>query len=292
VFQKSCERILYYFYPILRPELFVQIKTSIFTGYWANISRPRSFSEKVVHSKLYRPNPLACVVTDKLAVRDYVSARVGKALLNESIWQGTDPEKIPFDELPDRYVVKANHGAGLNILVHSRAQQDESEIIRLATQWMDITYSQHTRSYELQYDDVDRRILIEHMMVDDQWGVPLDYKVFCFHGEPRFIQVDIDRFGDHKRNIYDTDWNLTPFEIHYRRGKKIHRPGNLAEMLDVARKLSAEFDFCRVDLYLINDEDLRFGEITLYPGGGFERFFPKQWDFELGKLWNISSEVS
>jgi hypothetical protein len=292
VFQKSCERLLYYFYPLLSPRLFVQIKTSIFTGYWANISSPQSFSEKVVHSKLYRPNPIAGVITDKLAVRDYVSERVGKALLNELIWQGSNPEMIPFDELPDRYVVKANHGAGLNVFVHSRDQQDKSEIIRLATQWMDTTYSQLTRSYESQYDDVNRRIFVEHMMVDDLWGTPLDYKVFCFHGEPRFIQVDMDRFGDHRRNIYDTDWNLAPFEIHYRRGKMVPSPASLDEMLDVARKLSADFDFCRVDLYLINDKDLKFGEITLYPGGGFERFFPRQWDFELGELWTLSSENS
>lgn len=287
VFQKSCERVLYYFYPLLSPQRYVQIKTSIFTGYWADISHPRSFSEKVVYSKLYRPNPLARVVTDKLKVRDYVAARAGESLLTELIWQGTEPALIPFDKLPDRYVVKANHGAGLNVFVHSREQQNISEIIRQATQWMEITYSQLTRSYESQYDDVDRRVFVEHMMVDETWDTPLDYKIFCFHGEPRFIQVDIDRFGDHRRNIYDTDWNLAPFEIHYRNGQTIRTPEKLAEMLEIARKLSADFDFCRVDLYAINNQDLKFGEITLYPGGGFERFFPKRWDYRLGNLWKI-----
>ena len=208
VWQKACERLLYYFHPVLGPEAFVRIKTSIFTGYRANIAQPRSFSEKVVHSKLYRPNALASLLTDKYRVRDYVADKVGGDLLNELLWVGHNPDDIPFDELPEPYVVKANHGAGLNIFVHTKEQEDRQEIRRQVAFWMQMSYSQHTRSYETQYDDVERKILVERMMVDADHGVPLDYKFFCFHGKPYFVQVDIDRFGDHRRNIYDIGWNL------------------------------------------------------------------------------------
>jgi len=291
VWQKGCERLLYYFYPFLSPERFVQLKTTIFTGYWAHIAEPRSFSEKVVHSKLYRPNVLAPFLADKIRVRQYVTDRLGDEILNELLWVGTDPQDIPFDRLPEEYVVKANHGAGLNIFVHSPDQEHRNEIKQQASSWMHMSYSQHTRSYESQYDRIASKLLIEQMMVDSKYGVPLDQKFFCFHGEPLFIQVDIDRFGDHRRNIYDAKWQIAPFELHYRSGRDIPRPSRLIDMLEIARRLSSGIDFCRVDLYLLDDKDIRFGEITLYPGGGFERFFPRKWDFELGKLWNINSEV-
>jgi len=287
LWQKSCERLLYFFYPILSPIIFVKLKVSIFVGYWANVTYPRSFSEKIVHSKLFYPNPLASQITDKFRVRDYVSKKASSEILNELYWVGNDPDRIPFDSLPKSFVVKANHGAGLNIFVKDGADLAKDLVRQEARFWMEMTYSALTRSYETQYDGIDPVILIERFMTDDHYDHPLDYKFFCFHGEPWFIQVDIDRFGHHKRNIYDAAWRLAPFELHYRNGRDIPRPNKLDEMLEIARKLSADFEFCRVDLYLLNDEQILFGEITLYPGGGFERFFPRQWDFKLGELWHL-----
>lgn len=291
VAQKSAERLLYFFHPLLSPDTFLKIKASVFVGYWANVKTPRSFSEKILHSKLYCPHRLASIVTDKFGVREYVSERVAPQILNDLYWHGTDPDKIPFESLPDSFVVKANHGAGLNIFVQNNELVDRGAIRREAATWMDMSYSEYTRSYETQYDGINPLILVERFMKDSRYEIPLDYKFFCFHGEAHFIQVDIDRFGSHKRNIYDTDWNLAPFELHYKNGRDIPRPPKLRQMLEMVKKLSADFDFCRVDMYLLNDKEIIFGEITLYPGGGFERFFPRRWDFELGERLNLHSEV-
>jgi len=276
----------------MTPESFLILKTSIFVGYWTDIVKPRSFSEKIIYCKLYRPNPLANVLADKYKVREYVKERVGGLVLNELLWVGEEGSSIPFDELPDKYVVKANHGAGLNIFVRCLDEEKRDEIISTANEWMRKKYGESTRSYELQYDEVKPKIIVERMMEDSTHGIPIDYKFFCFHGIPRYVQVDIDRFDDHRRNIYDDGWNLMPFELHYRNGRSVSRPKKLEKLLQVASDLSKSIDFCRVDLYLVNGTDVRFGEVTLYPGGGFERFFPKRWDFELGRLWDIPEQTN
>lgn len=287
--QKAAERLLYYFYPLLSPSVFLNIKMSIYAGYLANVKQPRSFSEKVGYNKLFNPNPLASTVTDKYKVRAYVEEKVGASVLNETYWVGTEPKEIPFDSLPNTFVLKANHGAGLNYFVSDKKSMSITNVIESASLWMSMTYSEQTRSYETQYDDIEHCLLIEKFMHDEVYGQPLDYKFFCFAGEPEYIQVDIDRFDKHRRNIYDKKWNLAPFELHYRSGGDVEKPVKLQEMIDIARALSSDFEFCRVDLYLLNNKDIIFGEITLYPGGGYERFFPKSWDFELGKLWTMSA---
>jgi len=61
----------------------------------------------------------------------------------------------------------------------------------------------------------------------------------------------------------------------------IECPDNLDEMLDVARTLSEDFPFVRVDLYSIQGK-IYFGEMTFYPWSGYVKFTPDSFDFELG----------
>lgn len=52
--------------------------------------------------------------------------------------------------------------------------------------------------------------MIEQLMITDKDEKMKNYKFQCFHGIPDYCWVDYDRFKDHKRNIYDLDWNLQP----------------------------------------------------------------------------------
>jgi hypothetical protein len=116
-----------------------------------------------------------------------------------------------------------------------------------------------------------------------------DYKIFCFGGEPEYIQVDIDRCKKHCRNFYDRDWQLQPFSFAYKKAdKKIDKPERLSEMLEIARKLSEGYDFLRVDLFYYEDE-IFFGELTFHPGGGCEFITPYHYDKKLGDLLLISN---
>ena len=114
-----------------------------------------------------------------------------------------------------------------------------------------------------------------------------DYKFFCFNGNPLFIQVDVDRHTEHKRVFYDTKWNRFDFSLRYPIYKKDPGPPNsLKDMVEIARILSSNFTFARIDMYDLNGQPV-FGEVTFYPGAGENRFSPQSYDLKFGNLLNL-----
>ena len=65
--------------------------------------------------------------------------------------------------------------------------------------------------------------------------------------------------------------------------KKLAMPQHLDEMVEMAKRLSKNIPFVRVDFYEI-DGNVYFGELTFYPAGGMGIFVPKQTDLEFGEL--------
>lgn len=111
----------------------------------------------------------------------------------------------------------------------------------------------------------------------------MDYKVFCFNGEPKMIQLDYNRFSGHLRNLYTADWKRIDATLCYPTNpdKEFERPEELETMLEAARKLSKGMPHVRADFYIVNHRVL-FGELTLFHGSGFEVFTPSSWDERLG----------
>ncbi len=63
--------------------------------------------------------------------------------------------------------------------------------------------------------------------------------------------------------------------------RDIPRPGNYELIIQLAEKLSHNIPFVRIDFYETNGR-VFFGELTFYPGSGFEEFRPMEWDNKLG----------
>ena len=123
------------------------------------------------------------------------------------------------------------------------------------------------------------------MFSTDGRRVPKDYKIFCFHGVPGFIQVDTDRFGTHVQNFYDTRWNkLRMTLMNDGSDESDSEPPELAKILCIAEKLSKPFSFMRVDLYAINGE-VRVGELTSCPGGADHEFKPAEAEKAIGRMF-------
>lgn len=137
---------------------------------------------------------------------------------------------------------------------------------------------------EWPYKNVRPRIIAEKYLGDGT-GKPInDYKFMCFHGQVKcsFVCTQRNTPDGLKVTFFDNDWNVLPFERHYpKSNEKIERPKNFSEMLRIAQILSEGIPFVRVDLYE-TDNRVRFGEMTFYPGCGFEKFTPEEYDYELG----------
>jgi len=254
-------------------------------GYWPHIKHPRSFNEKLAHRKLRDRDPLFVTLADKVAVRSYAEAKLAPepAPLVPALGVYDDPDLIPWDELPRAFVVKTNHRSGGNILVPDKEKLDLADARKKLRTWFDNPYG--AAKYEWFYDEVPRKILIEEFLVDPVHPVPLDYKLYTFHGRVQAIHVDQDRFTEHTRNFYDRDWNPLPFYYEYPLGPPVPRPRTLAKMVELAEKLCAGLEFVRVDLFTLG-ERVYLGEMTLVPSAGRRGYLPdKKYDFWLGSLW-------
>ena len=133
------------------------------------------------------------------------------------------------------------------------------------------------------YKDVKRKILAEPYLTDESGYELKDYKIFCFDGNPKMIQVDFDRFIGHKRNLYDLDWNLIKAEIKFQNGwdTQIEKPAVLDELLKLASRLSKGYPHIRTDFYVIGKQ-IYFGELTLCHGSGTEEFRPAEFGKTVG----------
>ena len=138
---------------------------------------------------------------------------------------------------------------------------------------------------EWPYKNVSRKILAEQYMHDKMQEDLLDYKFMCFDGEVKCSFVCTERKSKEglKVTFFDRDWNVMPFERHYPKSThEILCPKNYELMIELAEQVSKDMPFVRVDFYEINGA-VYFGEMTFYPGCGFEEFSPIEWDYELGK---------
>jgi hypothetical protein len=253
--------------------------------YWPHLKKPRSFEEKLLHRMLFDRNPRWTVLSDKLSVREYVAEKVGKEYLIPLLWAGNRPEEIPFDELPSKFMIKANHGCGYNIIVKDKDQIDKKMIILKLKQWLNENFCMDKYlGTAWAYKNIKPAIIVESFL-DNNGDIPTDYKFFCFLGRAEFLQMNFDRFGDPYEKTFDRYFHpLDLWQGTKQYPGKVECPDNYEEMIRVSESLAIDFDFIRVDLYNVNSR-IYFGELTCYPGGGNVHWVPSEYDFLLGKKW-------
>lgn len=269
-------------YSLLDDRYYVEYKFFQALGYRLNLTNPRTFCEKLQWLKLYDREPLYPKLVDKYLVRDYVSAKIGDQYLNELHGVFENNDAIDWNSLPHQFVLKTTHGSGKNIICHDKSKLTPGEVKQKFNHWLGQNY--YTRSREWMYKNIKPRIVWENYIPWDPMLGLLDYKVYCFNGEPRYIDVHYGRFTDHKSIFYDTNWIQQPFGlIHKELELDFLKPRKLSEMLDISQKLSEGIPYCRIDLYYV-DEKITFGEITFFPGGGNKDFWPMEYNYILGDM--------
>ncbi len=250
-----------------------------------NLRNPQTFNEKIYWMMLYYRPPLATTVADKYAVRAYVADRVGPHILNELYGVWDRAADIDFDALPDAFALKVNWGWRMNILCPRKADLDVPATRARLTEWM--RRSHYWTNREWAYKNIRPRIIGERLLVDSALITPTEYSLFCFAGEPRFLRAQRDRATHLTSDTFDLNWEVPPFVI-YRpnAGRVVTRPSNFDEMVTCARRLSAGWPFVRVDLYEVDGRTV-FGELTLYPGAGGNRFIPPEYHRHWGDVLQL-----
>lgn len=253
-----------------------------------NLDNPKTFNEKLQWLKLYDRNPLYTKLVDKYEVRKYIAEKIGEEYLIPLIGVWDKFDDIDFSELPNQFVLKCTHDSGGIVICKDKSNFDIEKARKKLNMRLKRNY--YYRGREWPYKNVKPRIICEKYMMDESGTSLTDYKFYCFLGEPKYCQVIRDRNTNETIDFYDLNWNLMDFTgLHvpnnpYPHAKvKYKKPEQYEKMIEIAKKLSKDFPFVRVDLYLIQNK-IYFGELTFYPLSGFGVFDPPEWNIKMGEL--------
>lgn len=271
---------------IKNDEFYIRMDYFFNTKKILNLKNPKTFNEKIQWLKLNNKNLGYSRLVDKYEVKKYIEETIGKEYVIPTlgIWNSFD--EINFDSLPSQFVLKCTHDSGGLIICNDKNNFNKDEARKRINKSLNKNYYLEHREYP--YKNVKPRIIAEKLMTDESGTELKDYKIFCFNGEPYFIEVDFNRFTNHQRNIYSIEWKLLNVEIEYHSNKQkdITKPVCLDEMLQIAKELSKKIPFVRVDLYVVKNQ-IYFGELTFFHGAGYEKFHPEKWNEKLGELINV-----
>lgn len=256
-------------------------------GYELDLTNPKTFNEKIQWLKVNYRKPILTVCADKYAVREYVKEIVGEKYLIDLYGVYDSPDEIDFDQLPSKFVLKPNHSAGRVIICLDKTKMNWKKECKKMHSWMKENYYYETG--EWQYKDIKPKILCEKLLQEDI----VDYKIFCFNGEPRFIQVISNRNGQkYNSDYHDLNWSLINInrKDHGKSEFGVSKPTNFEKMLEISKEISKEFPFVRMDFYEV-EGNLYFGETTFTPGNGFIKFEPKEYDRKFGDLLDLPEVI-
>lgn len=265
------------FLTLISPKLNTKVTYMVKFKKRIHLDNPRTLDEKIQWLKFntYYKNQLVTQCADKYAVREYVKNCGCEEILNELYGVYDNIEQIPWNSLPNQFVIKWNFGCGQNLICFNKDQLDVSEAKRKLRSWYKERNTFYLKYSEMQYKGIPPKIICEKLIETKDGGLPIDYKLYCFSGVPDCVLVCSGRNEDgHDAAYYffDKNWNLRRYN---KRGKEapmdfsLPKPDGIEKVFDYASKLSKPFPFVRADFYLENGNVI-FGELTFTPCGGFD----------------------
>ncbi|MDT2819125.1 ATP-grasp fold amidoligase family protein [Vagococcus lutrae] len=263
----------------------------ITTGKRLNLKNPTTFNEKIQWLKLNWKSNLVVKCTDKYAVREYIESKGLSEILNELYFVYDDADEIIWEELPSAFALKTNNGCKTMFITKNKYELDKIEVKNKMNEWLESDYG--LSSIEPHYSQIPPKIICEKYLENTCGEFPIDYKIFCFNGEPKFISVIFERTKTHKfkRFFMDLNWNILNFE----KDKTIlteipKKPINLERMLEYSYILAEDFPFVRVDFYEMEGKVI-FGELTFTPTSGMATYYTPEAQLLLGNWLTLPKKI-
>lgn len=255
-----------------------------------NLEEPKFFNEKIRWLALnyYPYNETVVRCTDKYEVRKYIEKKGLGHLLNDLIGVWDTWDEIDWKALPNQFALKCTHGARYNIICNNKADISEKDSEKKIKRWLKEDFSLFNA--EKHYSKITPRVICEKYL----GGNMVDYKFYCFHGEPKFFYVSTGfAHGDDKKvqmDYYNIDGTKAPFKrpdySNFENDSDL--PDNLEEMIKISKILSEDFPFVRVDLFSLNGK-IYFSELTFTPGSGLMVIEPTEYLKRWGNYINLES---
>ena len=293
-------RLAYYGKIWMPDRMYLKLKYRLLMNRKLHLHNPKMFTEKIQWIKLNYHNPIYTTMADKYAVRDYVRNIIGEEYLIPLIGVYEKWDDINFTDLPDSFVIKCNHDSGSVQICNNKKTWDSDLAKQIITNSLRHNYYPYSR--EWQYKNIKPCIIIEELLVEkslnEKQGLLglLDYKFFCFNGEPKFLYVSYNYLKNGQKHTQlinlDLDWKKTEFrrsdepELEF----EIKKPKQFDKMIELAKLLSKNVPFVRIDFYN-PDNRIYFSEITFCPTGGFIPFDPPIYDRIYGDMLELPKKM-
>lgn len=254
-------------------------------GIGYNLDNPVTIQDKLNWMKIYDSTPLKTRCADKIQLHDYCKEKLGVDLCIPIIKTYDKVGDINWDELPNQFVIKCNHGSGMNIIVKDKSTLNIADAERRLQGFMNDDFAFHV-GYEMHYHDIPHRIFAEEYMSDEGQKQSLyDYKFWCFNGEPKFYTINT---GNGHGNILYYWMNGEPFDPYglFNNKNPFKQPKTFDKMVAYAKVLSEPFMFVRVDFYEINERTY-LGELTFEPGAALFKYKNPEYNKIMGDMLEI-----
>lgn len=257
--------------------IYIYIYSSLSLGYRVDLKNPRTFNEKLQWLKLYDRKPVYTRMVDKYAVREIIAEKIGEEHLIPLVggpWNSV--EEIDFDALPEQFVLKTTHDSGGVVICRDKGSFDIEAAKAKLTKHLKRKYYYGKREWP--YKNVSPRIIAEQYMEDKAGTALMDFKFFCFNGEPKVMYMSRDRAENPTTDFFDMDFNHLDMRMHDPNSEQIpEKPANFEEMKKFAAILSKDIPHLRVDFYSINGKTY-VGELTFYHNSGTTHIYPREWE--------------
>ena len=265
--------------------MYLKVLYRVIMGRKLNLKNPKEYNEKLQWLKLNDRKPEYSTMVDKYEVRGYIEDLLGDKYLIPCLGIYDSVDDIDIDALPDRFVLKCTHDSGSVEICKDKSSFDIEGARHRLSQAMKRNYYATYREWPYKY--VKPRIIAEGYLEGDG-GDLKDYKVMCFNGEAKIIEVHENRFVEgkvHTQTFYDREWNIVP--LTQVETVTVDRPGErprqLDEILRLSELIAKDMYHARIDWYIEGDK-IYFGEITFFDGSGFESFSTPEMERMLGDM--------
>lgn len=271
---------------------YLKLRYNCIMGKKLNLDNPVTYNEKLQWLKLYDRKPEYTKMVDKYEAKKYVADIIGEEYIIPTLGVWDNVNDIDFDTLPNQFVLKCTHDSGGLVICKDKSELDIENAKNTLNHFLNRNFYNVHREWP--YKDVQPRIIAEKYMEDESGKDLKDYKFFCFNGEPKLLYIS-EGLSDHstaKISFADMDYNIAEFKRNdFKPFDELpKKPINFEKMKELAKVLSKDRAFIRVDFYEINKK-IFFGELTFFPCSGYLPFDPEKYDKVLGDWITLPNKM-
>lgn len=251
-----------------------------------NLSKPKTFLDKINWLKFNDKNPLRSIFLDKVAVREWVVEQIGAQYLPDVYQICESFDEIDFEQLPEKFIIKNSHLENYEYGIKNKEKLLTEKplfdfVKRKFDVWQNISYVIPSL-FELSYKNIKPFLILqEYQDVQEK----LEFGVYCFNGKPKVSELLMN--NQSKVCIYDENFNESEYTFIPTANKEFIEPTDeMKNAFELSKKLSKDFKFVRVD-WKILDGNLYFDKMNFSPYSGLIIFEDEDWNKELGELIKI-----